>query len=75
MADSRDERLQVMLTEEELTILDTFRFRLRMPSRASTVRELLKRGLVAEGFEAAASGTKSRDFGVAGADPKGRKKT
>ena len=30
MADSRDERLQVMLTEEELTILDTFRFRLRM---------------------------------------------
>ena len=75
MADSRDERLQVMLTEEELTILDTFRFRLRMPSRASTVRELLKRGLVAEGFEAAAFGTKSRDFGVAGADPKGRKKT
>jgi hypothetical protein len=39
------------------------------------VRELLKRGLVAEGFEAAAFGTKSRDFGVAGADPKGRKKT
>jgi len=75
MADSRDERLQVMLTEEELTILDNFRFRLRMPSRASTVRELLKRGLVAEGFEAAAFGTKSRDFGVAGADPKGRKKT
>ena len=74
MADARGERLQIMLTEDELTILDDFRFRLRMPSRAATVRELLKRGLAAEGFEAAAFGSKSGEFGVAGGTPKGRKK-
>jgi hypothetical protein len=73
MADevSRGERLQIMLTADELTILDDFRFRLRMPSRAATVRELLRRGLTAEGFEAAAFGTKSEEFGVAGATPRG----
>jgi hypothetical protein len=37
-----------------------------MPSRAAAVRELLRRGLAAEGFAAAASGTKSSDFGVTG---------
>ena len=75
MADavSRGERLQIMLTADELTILDDFRFRLRMPSRAATIRELLRRGLTAEGFEAAAFGSKSEEFGVAGATPKGRK--
>jgi hypothetical protein len=30
------------------------------------VRELLKRGLAAEGFEAASLGSKSADFGVTG---------
>ena len=75
MADaaSRGERLQIMLTADELTILDNFRFRRRMPSRAATIRELLKRGLAAEGFEAAAFGSKSEEFGVEGATPKGRK--
>jgi len=43
-----------------------------MPSRAAAIRELLKRGLNAEGFEAAAFGTKSEDFGVMGKTPKGR---
>lgn len=74
MADavSRGERMQIMLTANELTILDDFRFRLRMPSRAATVRELLKRGLAAGGFGSAAFGTKSEEFGVASATPKGR---
>jgi hypothetical protein len=63
-ADKRGERLQLMLTPEELTVLDDFRFRARMPSRASAVRELLRRGLAAEGFDAAAFGAKSEDFGV-----------
>jgi hypothetical protein len=62
--DSRGERLQVMLTPEELSALDDFRFKSRMPSRASAVRELLKRGLAAEGFLAADQGSKSSDFGV-----------
>ena len=70
--ESRGERLQIMLTGDELTILDNFRFKQRMPSRASAIRELLKRGLAAEGFTAAAFGTKSEDFGVTGTTPKGR---
>jgi hypothetical protein len=68
----RDERLQLMLTPEELTVLDDFRYRTRMPSRASAVRELLKRGLAAEGFNTAAFGSKSEDFGVTGKTPIGR---
>jgi hypothetical protein len=68
----RGERLQLMLSGEELRVLDDFRFRRRMPSRAAAIRELLKRGLAAEGFEAAAFGSKSEDFGVIGKTPKGR---
>jgi hypothetical protein len=37
-----------------------------MPSRAAAVRELLKRGLTAEGFAHAELGSQSRDFGVTG---------
>ena len=37
-----------MLDADELLALDDFRFKKRMPSRASAVRELLKRGLAAE---------------------------
>ena len=66
--DARGERLQVMLTPDELAALDDFRFKARMPSRASAVRELLKRGLAAEGFLSADQGSKSGDFGVIGAD-------
>jgi hypothetical protein len=60
----RGERLQIMLAPGELAALDDWRFRKRMPSRAAAVRELLKRGLQAEGFALADSGTKSEDFGV-----------
>ncbi|MES2255942.1 MAG: hypothetical protein V4559_12995 [Pseudomonadota bacterium] len=63
---TRGERLQIMLTAEELEALDNWRFAKRMPSRASAVRELLKRGLVVEGFNIAEGGSKSRDFGVTG---------
>ena len=70
--DSRGERLQIMLAPDELALLDDFRFKTRMPSRAAAVRELLKRGLAAEGFTAAAVGTKSSDYGVAGDEPGGR---
>jgi len=62
----RGERLQIMLTREELDALDTWRFGKRMPSRAAAVRELLKRGLSTEGFEIAEGGNKSEDFGVTG---------
>jgi hypothetical protein len=63
---TRGDRLQIMLTGEELEAVDNWRFKRRMPSRASAVRELLKRGLAAEGFEVAQSGSKSQQFGVIG---------
>jgi hypothetical protein len=61
---TRGERLQIMLTDAELVAVDDWRFKKRMPSRASAVRELLKRGLQAEGFDLASNGSKSKDFGV-----------
>jgi len=61
---ARGERLQIMLSPEELSVLDDFRFKVRMPSRAAAVRELLKRGLAAEGYAVAAYGSKSADYGV-----------
>jgi hypothetical protein len=61
---NRLERLQVMLTDDELTALDNWRFARRMPSRAAAVRELLKRGLAAEGFADLEGRTMSKDYGV-----------
>jgi hypothetical protein len=61
---TRGERLQIMLTNEELQALDNWRFERRMPSRAAAVRELLKRGLTAEGFTVAEAGAKSQSFGM-----------
>jgi hypothetical protein len=60
----RDERLQIMLSPEELVAVDDFRFKRRMPSRAAAVRELLRRGLAAEGFDLASVGAKSAEYGV-----------
>jgi hypothetical protein len=62
----RDTRLQIMLTNEELAAVENWRFDKRMPSRAAAVRELLRRGLAAEGFPTAEQGTKSQDFGILG---------
>ena len=62
--DPRGERLQIMLTKEELTAVDTWRFGQRMPSWAAAVRELLRRGLSAEGFAVSDGATKSGDYGV-----------
>jgi hypothetical protein len=53
-----------MLNQTEVKMIDNWRFLKRMPSRASAVRELLKRGLVAEGFEVAKDGSHSKDFGL-----------
>jgi hypothetical protein len=72
----RGERLQIMLTVEELDALDNWRFACRMPSRASAVRELLKRGLAAEGFIRAEQGKSSGAYGMldGGADEDGSAK-
>jgi hypothetical protein len=61
---ARGERLQIMLTAEELEALDSWRFAARMPSRAAAVRELLRRGLNGEGFKLAERGRPSADYGV-----------
>jgi len=61
---SRAERLQIMLTPAELRRIDNWRFTRRMPSRAAAIRELLKRGLMADGFAEATDGSMSKDFGL-----------
>lgn len=60
----RPERLQIMLNADELQAVENWRFEKRMPSRAAAVRELLRRGLAAEGFLEASSGSKSTEFGI-----------
>jgi hypothetical protein len=70
MDEKRVERLQVMLGSNELVALDNWRFSRRMPSRAAAVRELLKRGLAAEGFLVTEADAKSADFGVTDAASK-----
>jgi hypothetical protein len=72
MNEMRGERLQVMLSPEELVAIDDFRFRHRMPTRAAAVRELLKFGLGAIGVDAGA-GIKSSDYGVFSRGPDGHK--
>lgn len=72
MSEMRGERLQVMLSPEELLIVDDFRFKHRMPTRAAAVRELLKLGLSATGIDANA-GVKSSDYGVFDRGPDGHK--
>jgi hypothetical protein len=44
-----------------------------MPSRAAAIRELLKRGLAAEGFALASYGSKSSEYGIVGKTPAGRR--
>jgi hypothetical protein len=62
MNDMRDERLQIMLSPEELSVLDDFRFKHRMPTRAAAVRELLRMGLTVAATDG--DGQKSSNYGV-----------
>lgn len=72
MNDVRGERLQVMLSPEELAALDDFRFRHRMPTRAAAVRELFKLGLTVA-TDSAAAGMKSSDYGIFSRGPDGHR--
>jgi metal-responsive CopG/Arc/MetJ family transcriptional regulator len=67
---AREERLQIMLSPEELKAVDNFRFEHRMPSRAAAVRELLRHGIAAVGAVVENAGVRSGDYGVLKA-PKG----
>lgn len=70
MNELRAERLQVMLSPEELSAVDDFRFKHRMPTRAAAVRELLRIGLTGIAPDAGA-GVKSSDYGVLNRGPDG----
>jgi hypothetical protein len=71
----RDIRMQIMLQPEEMGAIEDWRFRQRMPSRAAAVRELLRRGLAAEGFKLAEIGKHSSSFGVTdGAEANSRRR-
>jgi hypothetical protein len=60
----RSIRLQIMLDGNEVAALEDWRFKKRMPSRAAAVREIIRRGLAAEGFDLAGPTRKSADFGI-----------
>ena len=60
----RQERLQIMLSPEELKAVDDFRFKHRMPSRAAAVRELFRLGLAAAGVQIENACLKSSEYGV-----------
>ena len=60
----RGERLQIMLSPEELKALDDFRFKHRMPSRAAAVRELFRLGLAGAGMVVENEGIRSGEYGV-----------
>lgn len=62
----RGERLQIMLSPDELRAVDDFRFKNRMPSRAAAVRELFRLGLASAGLAQSVDGMKSADFSVLG---------
>jgi hypothetical protein len=68
MNQTRAERLQIMLSPQELEVIDNFRFLQRMPTRAAAVRELLKLGLASAGITTA-DGSKSSNYGVLGRGP------
>lgn len=70
-AQDRDVRLQIMLQPQELDAIEEWRFMSRMPSRASAVRELIRRGLESEGFKLAPQGKHSSEFMISGKSPYG----
>jgi hypothetical protein len=62
MTDPRGQRLQIMLSPDELAVIDDFRFKHRMPTRAAAVRELMRLGLTVEAVDG--DGQRSSEYGV-----------
>ena len=63
-ARTREQRLQVMLTPQELRKIDDWRLMRQMPSRAAAVRVLLKLGLAPMEVDVRRAGFKSQDGGA-----------
>ena len=68
-AGPRTVRLQIMLSAHEMKALDDFRFKHRMPSRAATIRELLRQGLGVARDALGDSAITSREYGVLNGPP------
>ncbi len=61
----RTEKIQVMLDDDELATIDNWRFNKRLPSRAAAIRELIRRGLIADPeFDPPPADAASGDFRV-----------
>lgn len=73
--EERDIRLQVMLQAQEMEAIEQWRFAKHMLSRAAAIRELIRRGLLAEGFSIAPVGKTSSDYSVMeGATPPSKRR-
>lgn len=68
---SRETRLQIMLSDEELAAIDDWRFQQRMPSRAAAIRQLLNVGLRVKQEEGAIKPMRSQDYGLLGSEEEG----
>jgi len=60
----RTEKLQLLLSDEELAAIDDWRFEHRMPSRAAAIRELISRGLHTGEFRDPETGKSTRAYAV-----------
>ena len=65
---SRETRLQIMLSEEELAAIDDWRFKQRMPSRAAAIRQPLNIALRVQQKESQGKPIRSQDYGLLNAD-------
>ncbi|NIZ01551.1 hypothetical protein [Thalassospira lucentensis] len=64
-ASKRTEKLQIMLDDGELTLIDDWRFKHRMPTRAAAIRELIRRGLINDEIdEPETDGKTTSDFRI-----------
>jgi hypothetical protein len=61
---SRETRLQIMLSEEELAAVDDWRFKHRMPSRAAAIRNLLNIALKVHTETDQSKPLRSQDYGL-----------
>lgn len=60
----RTERLQIMLANVELQAIDDWRYDNRIPTRAAAIRELLRRGMVADDLEPPRQNAETGEYSV-----------
>ncbi|MEX1181040.1 MAG: hypothetical protein WEB63_09560 [Cucumibacter sp.] len=63
-ASKRTEKLQIMLSDEELDAIENWRYLYRLPSRAAAIRDLIRRGISNAVLPNPPSDRSSGEFGV-----------